>query len=452
MEDIMPARFWSVFFIALTAAVYSEEVSSDADLKAQSQKLGSDSFEERTQAEEALRKAGDKAQPVLETIQNSSDYETKTRAQVLLKQIYGRQKRAKDWNILATDLGPLFGCKDYSFQLPIRKHAPGDPPENDTDSSLRWLSNNQEADGHWDSVKHGAQVNADIEQTSLALLAFLGAGHTEKVGEFKGTVKRAVEWLTAHVSEEGAVLYEGEKEPRGTAQALAGIALCEASGMANIPATNETAQKVTDYSCNTFQSIKDKERFGFGSTLRSESNLLLTTLFTMHLKSSKVAGRKVNPEAWDGMIRLLDAVEHKAKPVAGQADGASEYSFVVGGKTSPRATMMALLARQFMGWKREDLFATAQNAAFDYGNSGEASSDDFTNYLGVLVMFQQGAPLWQAFNDGVRQSALETQRTDGPEAGSWDPRGEWSGAGRVFSTSVRTLGLEVYYRYQQLGQ
>jgi hypothetical protein len=61
--------------------------------------------------------------------------------------------------------------------------------------ALRWLGTHQEADGHFDAQKFGAVEKSDVASTSLALLAFLGAGHTEKVGAYKDNVKRAIAWL-----------------------------------------------------------------------------------------------------------------------------------------------------------------------------------------------------------------------------------------------------------------
>ena len=45
----------------------------------------------------------------------------------------------------------------------------------------------------------------------------------------------------------------------------------------------------------------------------------------------------------------------------------------------------------------------------------------------------------------------EAQRDDGDEKGSWDPIGPWGFAGgRVYSTALMTLTLEVYFRYSQV--
>ena len=45
---------------------------------------------------------------------------------------------------------------------------------------------------------------------------------------------------------------------------------------------------------------------------------------------------------------------------------------------------------------------------------------------------------------------LPLQRKDAHIAGSWDPEPNWVGrsGGRVYSTAINVLTLEVYYRYR----
>jgi hypothetical protein len=46
---------------------------------------------------------------------------------------------------------------------------------------------------------------------------------------------------------------------------------------------------------------------------------------------------------------------------------------------------------------------------------------------------------------------LALQRADGDLAGTWDPDAIWGGyGGRIYSTALATLCLEVYYRYLPL--
>ena len=58
---------------------------------------------------------------------------------------------------------------------------------------------------------------------------------------------------------------------------------------------------------------------------------------------------------------------------------------------------------------------------------------------------------WQRWNDALRTHLLATQQQGGPLAGSWDPDPVWGGyGGRIYSTALATLCLEVYYRYLPL--
>ncbi len=76
-------------------------------------------------------------------------------------------------------------------------------------AALHWLAVHQSADGRWDASmleggtesnqggqnRGGAGRQADTGITGLALLAFLGAGHTHLAGEYRDTVQRAIDFL-----------------------------------------------------------------------------------------------------------------------------------------------------------------------------------------------------------------------------------------------------------------
>lgn len=82
----------------------------------------------------------------------------------------------------------------------VLAHGGSKATEGVVEKGLQWLAYHQEADGHWDARKYesvcdfggvGASQSADdidIACTGFSLLAFLGAGHTEKVGQYKDNV------------------------------------------------------------------------------------------------------------------------------------------------------------------------------------------------------------------------------------------------------------------------
>ena len=86
-----------------------------------------------------------------------------------------------------------------------------------------------------------------------------------------------------------------------------------------------------------------------------------------------------------------------------------------------------------------------------------ASFDPSINYYlwynCTMAMFQVGGEPWQRWNAAVRDrvTALQVQ-SEGCDRGSWPPNDQYSGrGGRIYSTALAVLTLEVYYRFQRIA-
>ena len=67
---------------------------------------------------------------------------------------------------------------------------------------------------------------------------------------------------------------------------------------------------------------------------------------------------------------------------------------------------------------------------------------------GPCGMFLAGGPDWDRWNKVVRDQVVRRQVKAGCERGSWPPDDRWGASGgRVYSTSLAILTLEVYYRF-----
>ncbi|MBE7462640.1 MAG: zf-HC2 domain-containing protein [Planctomycetes bacterium] len=336
--------------------------------------------------------------------------------------------------------------------------------ESAVDAGLAYLARVQEADGHWDvkkheatDAKHGGFEEADVAVTGLALLAFLGAGHTEKVGKYKDNVKRAVDWLVSIQKENGAL------GPTGYAHAIAGMALSEAAGMGRIERTKEAAQKAVDLDNGKgtkFADVSERGGWGYGYTQMGDvrGDLSNSGWHIMFLKSAKVAGLKVDQACLDGVHRYLDAVERGKKEGDPYSGHLYVYSNGMGDEgISPRRTAMGCLGRLFFGSKPEDLENGIQYI-MDTNKPGYGlpKREKWNNhvemyyvYYGTLVIFQAGGERWKLWNEALQEALLPHQVKDGgPKDGSWDPNAGYAKLwGRVGETAFSVLCLEVFYRY-----
>ncbi len=269
------------------------------------------------------------------------------------------------------------------------------------DAAQLWLARRQLPDGRW---------GAGGEETAMALLAYLGAGYTERDGRFREVVRRAGAWLMAHQRENGHI-GAGVHE-----HALATLALSEDYGMSRNPAIGPAAQKAVDRLVG-LQREKDGLRFGWGEDSSCEP---LTTAFAvMALKSAKIAGLQVPGYAFEGALRYWDSVTAATGAVG--ADGKPR-----GNEAHLLNTAAGMVSRQMMGATSDDarvsgaadILVTHAIGAGDLGADGL-----FLRYFGTLGLFQVGGERWKKWNDWLRKGVIEAQRRDGEFDGSWDPAG-----------------------------
>jgi hypothetical protein len=73
-------------------------------------------------------------------------------------------------------------------------------------------------------------------------------------------------------------------------------------------------------------------------------------------------------------------------------------------------------------------------------------------YYATLALHQAQGDAWRQWNEALSTTLVTNQEKSGAAAGSWSPQTTWGGyGGRVYSTAMSTLCLEVYYRYRPLA-
>jgi hypothetical protein len=115
-------------------------------------------------------------------------------------------------------------------------------------------------------------------------------------------------------------------------------------------------------------------------------------------------------------------------------------------KRRPTTTAIGLLCRMYTGWPRKHP-ALEQGTAY-LSQLGPSKTDMYFNFYASQALHHYGRPRWDRWNNRLRDYLVSTQARTGHEAGSWhfdDPHGRQGG--RVYTTAICTMILQVYYRY-----
>ena len=168
----------------------------------------------------------------------------------------------------------------------------------------------------------------------------------------------------------------------------------------------------------------------------------------MALKSAEIAGIPIPSDTKQLMVKFL-----KERSM-GKNDGLATYRLVEPATPpTPAMTAESLFCKQMLGIRRDNP-ACREAVQFISDRPPRHSEHNlYYWYYGTLAMYQYGGNPWREWNEDLRELLISEQITQGENAGSWDPRPPWGPyGGRLYSTTLSTLCLEVYYRFLPLYQ
>lgn len=362
--------------------------------------------------------------------------------------------------------------------------------------ALKWLARHQAPDGHWDATQYTKQCEGTVCErmasratqehnvgiTGLALLAYLGAGYTHRGGpggspdgyNFPKVVKKGLRWLAEQQNEDGAFEVNGMKPLYN--QGVATLAYAEAYGMTKSSLFRETAQMAVNY----LLSAQNKYS-GWGYTYQVGNNdTSVTGWSAMALKSADIAGLTVSQAGFEGALQWVNEATHDQYWCVGYSDRKRPVLQTACNKVSteknknykghPALAGVGMMIRIFFRGKDANMNALrgGKRRLMDDLPKWKKGVDRSTKdnpidfyywYYGSLAMFQFTGPDspfgkkkdWKKWNTAVKDALLPNQEGEdaGSERGSWDPIGRWCySSGRVYSTAINALTLEVYYRYK----
>jgi hypothetical protein len=320
---------------------------------------------------------------------------------------------------------------------------------------LAWLTQMQKSDGSW-AYDFGPYANDRAAATGMAVLAFTGAGQSHKDGRYKQTVQAGLDGLMKDVNMTPGPEYGKFKSGTNMySQGIAALALCEAYGMTHDPALKKTAQAVIDY---IQKGQGPRGSWGYAAGTDNDTSILGWQIQALHA-ARLTQDLKVDDKVIKKAIGFLNSVS------PGQTK--STYGYGGPGDASPATALTAigLLCRYYVdGWRSETTgFAEGSKGLLKAAVSSPAPKQLYNMYYyyyATQVVRFYGGEEWKTWNegplgaDGKRRGGLpdwllSLQVRTPTNRGSWDPEAGTIGAscGRLGTTCMCLLTLEVYYRY-----
>jgi hypothetical protein len=411
----------------------------------------------------------------------------------------------KDAILDAIGTGPG-GSRPYGFRDGLRR-APGTPgrtreSESAVLAALEWLYRHQDADGGWKAAgfnaptvreRRGLSANRnpkrypsdlgwrenDIGVTALAILAFTGYGHTHMSGQhphFIECLKKAARYMlkqqtldTGDPARAGRYGH-GDSEQWIYSHAIATMAMAELLLMSNDFKLKKSVREATRL-CLRAQNDGRGWRYGIKP---GDNDTSVTGWMVLALKTAKQCRlglpREHFQESFRGALKWLNYATASNGRTGYNVPG-DEGSRLAQGHADPYPfskelscmTAVGVLCRLFAGESRRkpairsgvDLLSQEPPMWREQKGRALSTINLYSWYYGTYAMFQFGGKPWETWNRKMQQALIETQRAehknDSPEVdGSWDPIGEWGiSGGRVYSTALGAMTLEVYYRFER---
>ena len=308
-------------------------------------------------------------------------------------------------------------------------------------SALRFIASQQQPSGGWNVDSFGGETTS---AASLAVMAFLAAGHMPDEGPYGAAITRGVQYVLDHQEPNGLLAHRRGHGPMYD-HGISTLMLAEVAGM--VPERQaEAARKGLERATRLIlesQNVKKQSSQAGGwryQPASTDSDLSVTGWQLLALRAAKDIGTDV-PAA-----NIDLAIEYVKKCAARDGRG---FCYQPGGGPTPVLTGTGLLALTVCG---EDDCAEVHGAA-DFLRLRPLRYKDAWYFYGVyyttIGMYKRGGDDWKQARPALFIELLSNQLPDG----SWKAgNGNEAPFGRVYSTTMAVLALSVEYGYLPIYQ
>lgn len=330
----------------------------------------------------------------------------------------------------------------------LRKYRVSSKEINAVDKALKWLAHHQSKDGSWDVEKYEGKSNHHAQEavTAASLLAFLGAGHSERIGEYKKTVSSGIRYLNNRVSEKKNTPHFG----KNYGSALVLMALAEAEIFGSSSTTRMNANKIAE------MFIKQHDGGGWHYN-GAGGDFSVSGWIGLALKSAKAS--ELESMQTEEAKKMFETFTEWVATTATTKEGFGCYNN--GGRKTPHMTWVGQFMHKALDLpSTSDFLINSEKNSMNWIKSGQWVGTEnvgscYGIYYGTIASFQMQGGQWRIWDASMRRTLIPAQ-CGGPVeqlGGSWNPTKCHTGrdGGRVLTTALLALSLEVYYRYELMN-
>jgi hypothetical protein len=296
-----------------------------------------------------------------------------------------------------------------------------------TTRGLDYLRSKQKPDGSW---HNNNAVNG------LAILAFLGRGHTPGRGPYRDVLEKAKKFVISNANKTTGYLSLGTMYEHG----LATLALAEMYGMDPDPELEKTVRKAVEL----IEKIQSANGGWNYSPAPGDGDLSVSVMQIVALRAANNADIPVREQV---IQKAITYVRNKSHPAGG-------FGYT-GPAQGPHTTAAGILSLQLLGQYNDPTLPKAldylSRCYVDWKCNGYYFY--YFHYYAVQANYQAGAKYWDTWHPRIRELLLAQQAKDG----SWEvppdsaeknsERGGVIDPNKVYSTAMACVILDIYMHF-----
>ncbi len=305
--------------------------------------------------------------------------------------------------------------------------------------ALDHLAKRQNPSGAWALDQFGEQTSS----TSLAVMAFLAAGHVPGEGPYDLHIQRGIRWVLDHQQANGMLIGDRGHGPMYS-HGISTLMLAEVAGMTD-DALSERCREALKKAVRLILSAQSvrKDRNNAGgwryAPTSPDSDLSVTGWQLLALRAAKNLGSDVPAEHIDAAVEY---VKHCSIRNRG-------FGYQPGSGSSPTRAGTGILCLEICGVHHSPEALGAADALLQDPLRADQEWFFYGVYYCTIGMFQVGGKHWEQSKGHLIPLLLNLQAEDG----GWSGRqGQERGLGTVYATTLAVLALSVEYQYLPIYQ